>query len=81
MVRTSSWLPTTYAVAQLVKYCATTRNVAGSIPDVVIRIFHSRHSTSSTTYASWFSYLVRRQKFLTRYCTIFVFLKLAVHDL
>ena len=29
-----------YAVAQLVGYCATSRKVAGSIPDGVIGIFH-----------------------------------------
>jgi hypothetical protein len=29
-----------YAVAQLVGHCATSRKVAGSIPDGVIGIFH-----------------------------------------
>jgi hypothetical protein len=32
-----------YIVVQCLRYCATNRKVAGSIPDGVIGIFHSRN--------------------------------------
>jgi hypothetical protein len=37
-------------VAQWLRYCATNRKVAGSIPDGVIGIFH-RHNPSDRTIA------------------------------
>jgi hypothetical protein len=37
-------------VAQWLRYCATNRKVAGSIPDGVIAIFHS-HNPSDRTMA------------------------------
>jgi hypothetical protein len=37
-------------VAQWLRYCATNRKVAGSIPDVVIGLFH-RHNPSDRTMA------------------------------
>jgi hypothetical protein len=37
-------------VAQLLRYCATNRKVAGSIQDGVIEIFH-RHNPSDRTMA------------------------------
>ena len=44
------WLQSTAAVAQWLRCCATNRKVAGSIPDVVIGIFHS-HNPSDRTMA------------------------------
>jgi hypothetical protein len=37
-----------HPVAQFLKHCATTRKVAGSIPDFVIRIFHWRNPSGRT---------------------------------
>ena len=37
-----------HAVAQLMKHCATSRKVAGSIPDGVIGIFHWHNPSSRT---------------------------------
>ena len=36
------------AVAQWLRLCATSRKVAGSIPDAVIEIFHSHNPSDST---------------------------------
>jgi hypothetical protein len=40
-------------VAQWLRYCATNRKVAGSIPDCVIRIFHLHNPSGRTLALGW----------------------------